>query len=238
MGYFQNKEHFLNYIRKVCKKKLDMDLSYEQSVIFDQLYDIGNDYKSLLEKFDLLNFFKKISWDFKGVKSEKDFQNFCSHKKELISEACLLIENPKNINNKCNKLIEYCYKDKKSIDISINNREYIIKHEDISKEAFIVLGKLNQIPGVYFIYDEKKNLMYIGKSYNLSSRIISSTKDRNGCFFSYMRTKTKVDANILEPYMIGILKPPLNRDFLTRDKPSFLISTPKMSKVYKMVKEG
>ena len=41
------------------------------------------------------------------------------------------------------------------------------------------LPKVSNVPGVYFMYDKNKTILYIGKAKNLSKRISSYTKKTN-----------------------------------------------------------
>jgi hypothetical protein len=70
--------------------------------------------------------------------------------------------------------------------------------------------KLPNLPGVYFLYDSRKNLIYIGKSYRLSERIAISAKERKSEFFKYSITKTCFDADLYEIYYIAKFRPRLN----------------------------
>ena len=91
-----------------------------------------------------------------------------------------------------------------------------IKYSDIYKKTTHLVNKT----GVYFLWHEEK-LLYIGKSINLSERIVTSLRERNKqikvTHFSYFETPTQADAHILEPYLIIKHKPILNSEFLTID---------------------
>lgn len=96
--------------------------------------------------------------------------------------------------------------------------------ENFSKNFIDFLYSLNDKPGVYFLYNEEKELIYIGKSYKLNSRLPSSIRQRNAIFASVMVTKTEADANILEPYYISLMAPELNEDLTTIEIPSIKIN--------------
>lgn len=74
--------------------------------------------------------------------------------------------------------------------------------------------------GIYFIYGEERNLLYIGKSSNISNRIKQhmngyseidySVKDMYK-YVEYTKLKCPVDREIYETYYINKLSPPLNR---------------------------
>jgi|GEM_PF-3825730 len=61
--------------------------------------------------------------------------------------------------------------------------------------------------GVYFIYNDERELIYIGKSSNLQERIVSSLSERRGTYYRYVLTNTAIDASIYEAYYISKHKP-------------------------------
>ncbi len=98
-----------------------------------------------------------------------------------------------------------------------------------TKEIFSKEKELPKVPGVYKFYDEKNNILYIGKAKNLSNRLksyLSSSKDRKKNelidkikFLEIFLTKTESDALLLEQNLIRKFKPPFNVQF--RDDKSF-----------------
>ena len=98
-----------------------------------------------------------------------------------------------------------------------------------TKEIFSKENDLPKLPGVYKFYDEKNNILYIGKAKNLSNRLksyLSASKDRKKNdlidkikFLEVFLTKTESDALLLEQNLIRKLKPPFNVQF--RDDKSF-----------------
>ena len=81
-----------------------------------------------------------------------------------------------------------------------------------TEEFISTLENLLNVHGLYFLYDENKNLIYIGKSKNLGSRILDSAKERQGFYLKYKLPLTKSDTNILELYYISKFKPKLNSE--------------------------
>ena len=98
-----------------------------------------------------------------------------------------------------------------------------------TKEVFSKEKELPKLPGVYKFYDEKNNILYIGKAKSLSNRLksyLSSSNDRKKSelidkikFLEIFITKTESDALLLEQNLIRKLKPPFNVQF--RDDKSF-----------------
>ena len=85
-------------------------------------------------------------------------------------------------------------------------------------------------PGIYFMKDEKENIIYIGKAKSLKKRVLSyfnkSIKDTKTTAlvehiadFDYILTENEVEALILEAEMIRKHKPHYN--ILLKDQKSF-----------------
>ena len=77
--------------------------------------------------------------------------------------------------------------------------------------------------GIYIFY-KSDSVVYVGKSFDLSSRIFSSLQERiklepqiDG--FLVIKLKSDSDVNIAEPYVISKTNPPLNKEFVTDDLP-------------------
>lgn len=86
--------------------------------------------------------------------------------------------------------------------------------------------------GVYALFNEKDELIYIGKSTrNLGSRLASSVRERAAAKYSYAVTSSVSDANVYEMYYIATLKPPLNRDSVTDDLPSVILPDLNFTKI-------
>ncbi|MDG2001501.1 MAG: excinuclease ABC subunit UvrC [Alphaproteobacteria bacterium] len=92
------------------------------------------------------------------------------------------------------------------------------------------LSKVSNSPGVYFMYDKNKNILYIGKAKNLSKRLSSYTKKSNMSVriqrmvshidsIDYITTDHEASALILEANMIKKHKPKYN--ILLRDDKSY-----------------
>ncbi len=98
-----------------------------------------------------------------------------------------------------------------------------------TKEIFSKENDFPKLPGVYKFYDEKDNILYVGKAKNLSNRLksylsISNDRKKNELidkikFLEIFITKTESDALLLEQNLIRKLKPPFNIQF--RDDKSF-----------------
>lgn len=101
---------------------------------------------------------------------------------------------------------------------------FIDEDYTLSEEFIDELNGLILVHGLYFLYNENKELIYIGKSKNLSERIPASVKERKAHYLKYKLTNTMSDTNILELYYIAKFKPALNRDSKEIDDTSIEIN--------------
>lgn len=68
-------------------------------------------------------------------------------------------------------------------------------------------------PGVYFLFDKDKNLIYIGQSINLRSRIFSQVRHNPSVkFVSWRMTHSVEELAHLESLLITKYRPVLNKD--------------------------
>jgi hypothetical protein len=111
-------------------------------------------------------------------------------------------------------------------------------YQNIPIETIKILKNLKYATGLYFLYNQEKELKYIGKSYDLCSRIKSSAYNKRAYYFKYLETKHEADADVLEPYFVAQFKPFLNSEFNTNRVPTikikFAITEPEMDfiKIY------
>jgi hypothetical protein len=99
-----------------------------------------------------------------------------------------------------------------------------------------MLKNLKRGVGLYFLYNEEKQLIYIGKSFDLCKRIKGSAYHQRATYFKYLETKNEADANILEPYFIMKFNPPQNIHFNIRNKPTIKIRFPITEPAMELVK--
>jgi len=77
------------------------------------------------------------------------------------------------------------------------------------------LKNLQNEIGVYSFWSEDGDILYVGRSINLQSRILQSFQERlmsygKPVYLQYLCLDNPSDASILEVNMICLLKPPLN----------------------------
>ena len=98
---------------------------------------------------------------------------------------------------------------------------YLKINYKLSSNFISNLDEVKNLQGIYILWSGK-NLVYIGKSINLKSRIISSIYERNSLQLpitsvSYINTLSTADMHILEPLLITEYKPILNTEFACQD---------------------
>lgn len=100
------------------------------------------------------------------------------------------------------------------------------------KETLIAFNRASGESGVYLLYNDKEELMYVGKSKSLSTRIMQSLRERECSSFSYA-ILNECDYHVMEMYLIMLWRPPLNQESKTKDKLTFEIPLPNFSGKYK-----
>lgn len=187
--YFKSVNHFENFLNKngifSNEEKEDLKKVCDKAIKGDEMC------KHILKSFTYSLRFNQ--------ESEKEFlKNVCLIAKEIDNDNFRKFVREKEIFKNDLKF---------SIDFYLENEKYTLSNEFVKSMEYLYYAQ-----GLYFIYDKNKNLIYMGKSRNLGSRVVSSLKERKGYYFKYKLTKTMSDANILEIYYISTLKPVLNSE--------------------------
>lgn len=146
---------------------------------------------------------------------------------KIISDTIEKLENIENdidkIQNKFSEFKDNDFYDEQEIQTFLTN------------EIDEILPFIESKNGVYFIYNKNNEIVYIGKSKNLKTRMLQSLANYKGLSFSFIITNTHIDACVLELYYIGKYKPVFNHDPIIIDDVTINIShNYKMSKVYKL----
>lgn len=102
------------------------------------------------------------------------------------------------------------------INCTFNSDHYHINHTKLNES----LCELLNISGVYRLYDFDHKLIYIGKSYNLASRIPTALKEKKAFSFDYTIIPNKADTDIYAVYYIALLHPALNSVSNSVDTPN------------------
>jgi len=233
-GYYKDSNHFYFSCTKKIREKFGNDFA-SSDLLKDFLYtvyDIGTREKKEFESQTLSNPIDYFTFQLNQISEPKKL-------KELIKEI---------------KKSIYTYLGKEDFGYSVlrndictlvgNLDEHIKnKFEDdvlavswwsglnISEEK---IEEIKNKKGLYKLFDENKELIYIGKSTVLHQRLPTSIRDKRASYFSYIIFDNEADISILELYLISTLKPKFNSDFKTEDLPSFKLETPKESKLIKI----
>lgn len=128
---------------------------------------------------------------------------------DIINTYSSLFDKPRweLVNYFYNGILLYQY------DKRLNLRQYdssIDCHIDCNHHFIIDLDGIIDKCGIYKLYDDEQQLVYIGKSYTLGLRIQKSLKERNCKYYSYCIVGSKKKADIYELYYISKLKPKYN----------------------------
>lgn len=206
--YYKNSIHFYNTCKKLLNYKADDEILIE---ICKQLY-----------KEDVINY--KENTLAKGV-------GLCSLFYFKLKEK-LEPENVTKDDIDFHEILELTYKNFNSIRNDASLREQASREYGslLEEESWGVIDSLVNVPGVYFLYSEEGVLGYVGRSYNLSSRIKTSLRERGLKNFKYAITKTKADANIYEVYYISKYRPFFNGDCVVDDEPTIELPELKLCK--------
>jgi hypothetical protein len=92
-----------------------------------------------------------------------------------------------------------------------------------TKDFMNLVKSLKNKFGLYFLYDNNNNLIYVGRSQDLHIRIQSSAEYRKANYCKILKLNNKCECSILEPYYISLLNPPLNIKLKSEESPSFKI---------------
>ena len=67
--------------------------------------------------------------------------------------------------------------------------------------------------GIYFLYNEKKTLIYVGKSIDVFNRLVQSAHAKKGSIYFKVITCPERDLDALEQYYIAKLRPTRNKTY-------------------------
>lgn len=109
--------------------------------------------------------------------------------------------------------------------------------KEYSDDFLADFKKHARVYGVYFIYGEQKELLYVGKSRNLFERLSNSLREKKGAYYSFAVTSTNSDAHLYEIYYISKLKPVMNKDSMEKDNLTVTLPELNISKIKKVYKD-
>jgi hypothetical protein len=236
---FQNEAHYVNFFRKIWTNKgwaIDDFHLIDESIAL--IYQIS--------QYDEFCEFQKKA-------NAKDILNSCtSFVKFNNIDSNTAMNFVKNITEDCFSIFQSVYKNKsiaktrESIILFVNNNHldtykniclnlaYELNNmPEIGSNCFEFLIKLNEkgVFGLYFLYNEKNDLVYVGKSISLMSRLLSQIKNYKPAYFKIAYPSSVSDMHVYEMYYISKFKPCLNIDAKNNDKltielPELMFSNP------------
>lgn len=216
---FNSEKHFYNTCRMLIKDKNIVDVrSIESSLkcIAKAFYDFTVKFiirlnhrcliyptKEFLSSIKLIYDFESLYNIFKD--SEKILENYQKLINMEIGDIIIHERYKSYINQK--KLLNSSFREVILKDILEKNK---VEHCELTEDILAIISDLTNKSGLFKLYDKKKNLVYIDKSYNLAEGILKSSKKKKTCYCSYCIIDNKADTDIYEIYYISKLKPIYN----------------------------
>lgn len=251
---FENEIHFKNYVRKIAISCGFEKENFESGIISSTLkeaYLFEKEFKMEIFSIGAVSIIDHLLTELKQLyycQEEQKLNVFTIIFGEFLKlfdetkTVCNIIETDKiredfNLYNYFDREFLYPYVTLKKLVNSnskfsrLNENEFIpsTKFKDFITEN---IGKC----GIYFLYDEFKTLIYIGKSTSLGDRIMTSIFQRQiKGYVKIALTKTQADIHIYEPYYILKENPLLNVEFTAYDKMSIDLKPLKKSELIKVL---
>lgn len=251
---FKDSLHFKNYVRKIAESCGFEKEEFEKTkipIILISVFDFQREYEkeifeigapNIIENF--IKELKKLYYCAEILKKNIFFDTFFELDRihEQLKIICLNLKNEKlkdgfNLFNYFNEDFLKPHKELKILVRDNNKFNYLNETDFIPSSEFkeLVESHIGKF-GLYFLYDENKALMYIGKSTSLGDRILSSIFQRkiNG-FIKIALTERIADIHVYEPYYVIRENPFLNVDFKAYDELSIELKPLKKSKLIKIL---
>lgn len=251
---FKDSLHFKNYVRKIAESCGFRKEEFETTkipIILMNIFDFQSKYEKEIFEIGAPNIIEHFVKELKKLyyceeihKRNIFFDSFNELDKihEQLKIVCLniKIEKLKDGFNLFNYYDEDFLKPHKELKILVrdNNKFNYLNETDLipsSEFKELVQSNIGKF-GLYFLYDENKALMYIGKSTSLGDRILSSIFQRriNG-FIKIALTESAADIHVYEPYYVIKENPFLNVDFKAYDELSIELKPLNKSKLIKIL---
>jgi len=251
---FENGVHFKNYVRKISESCGFDKNTFEQTKIPSKLIEIY-DFQSELEMElfaiganNLIDHFikelKKLYYCDEDQKMNVFFEIFIELS-DIYEQAKIVCENIKldSINKDFNL---FNYFDKEFLKPHWKLKQYIKNNDKfnyLNDTEFIPSTEFKNFVekhigkfGLYFLYDESKALMYIGKSTSIGDRILNSIRERQVTgYVKVALTERIADIHVYEPYYVLKENPFYNIEFKAYDNLSVELKPLKKSKLIKIL---
>lgn len=195
---FESEKHYYNYCKKVISSK-DFEFKFEDNELKNncsKIYNFGCKNELPIKNKYLI----PINIIYRDFLSNAESEEKLQFSFSLADGLIILYNNMLNM-------------DILSIATSQRYRAFMTSEFLFYTDEFINnLTKLNNRSGVYKLYDKNQKLIYIGKSYNLSNRLMSSIDERKANYCTYSIIDNKANTDLYEVYYINKLNPILNTD--------------------------
>lgn len=206
----ENSRHYYNLINKLLsskKFKIDgLEIATERVFSYYQ-------YEKLLKKLGFRSPTFTMYYLIKNCDDINKILNIISDFIKMHSEIAMIVKDYENATLNYSLELVYKYLSDEYFEKRKINWSEIYNYD----EKFIqYTNSLVNISGVYFIFNQKEELVYVGKSKNLSDRVFASISERRNYdpyYIRFFKTKNICDANILEPFFISKFKPIANTEF-------------------------
>lgn len=232
----ESKEHLFFLSRKMISNKNLDGFEFKNKNIDEKLKELAGEYYTLTTDNEHEIFFKNLrppssimTWQIKESKAS----NFG----ELVNELEVLLKQFKDVIHGRYPARKYPHLliDQNFTDF-LGNNDYLIGKKEVTKKFSETMNSIRMNPGVYFLYNSKKKLVYIGKSRDLGSRIPLSIGERNAYYYDFILTKTASDCGIYEMYFISKYKPKLNKEGKYPDETTVELPTLEFNGIKKIFK--
>ncbi|MFV0572861.1 MAG: hypothetical protein ACK5M1_10595 [Xanthomarina gelatinilytica] len=251
---FENESHFKNYVRKIAEscgyEKYEFDQSNLPSSLIN-MYQFQSENELELSAIGAASITDHLIKELKQLyycdESQKMnlFLNIYSEVRDIYEQAIIVCKQIKlesikdgfNLSNYFDNEFLKPYAKLQQYVKNNNKFSYLNENEFIPSTKFkeFVENHIGKF-GIYFLYDENKTLMYIGKSTSIGDRILNSIRDRQITgYIKVALTKTTADIHICEPYYILKENPFYNVEFKASDNLSFELKPLKKSKLIKIL---
>lgn len=251
---FDNATHFKNYVRRIAESCGYDKYKFEQTNVphkLVELYEFEFKYEKELFAFGASGIIDYFITELKQLyycdedQKKNLFLEIYIEVNEIFDQAKIVCEQIKkeSIKNDFN-LFNY-------FDSDFLKSHYKLKQFVKNRNKFNYLNEQEFIPstefkefienhigkfGLYFLYDENKVLMYIGKSTSIGDRVLTSIRERQiRGYIKVALTETIADIHVYEPYYVLKENPFFNKEFKAYDNLSFELKPLKKSKLIKIL---
>lgn len=205
-NYGIDKDIFDNFHAPIYKDMFDFEVQYPEVLKLFKLNSIVLDFQTTIKSLK-----ESMLYPFQ-LKEQESLLNQLKKLVEEYSENNLL--NINNIKEDLKNISEFRKKGYSLLVNSYNQYDLEIDANDFeySPEFLNFISEHSEAAGVYFLMNEDKEILYIGQSRRLSSRIAQHINIRIQ-YVTAIRTISNVDRFVYEPYFILKYRPKNNTQF-------------------------